>query len=402
MKRGLLIVVLMALIVAVAACGGGAEEPTAAPQAPATEQPAVEPAAGQESADRQEQPAAPTSTPVPPTATPEPATPTPEPEMEGEPLSEEQLSALEALDSYRMVVTYTSQGTDADGNLVDDSAEIVTEYTKDPAARRMVVTFVDNTDPEAEQTSMESFQIGQDMYMFAGEDLGWMRVSVDESPFNDPDLTMLSSGGIFSNLEEMERVRPDEKINGIDSRHYRFDERVLNRLFGAAIDEDLGEVKADGDLWVAKDGGYVTRYELTIEVNGGSGGMLDPTLVNGTIQMLFDLQDVNSDIAIELPEEATAGASLAGFDGPFPAPEGSRVQAASAGFTIIESDLPTEEVLAFYEQALADLGWTRDEEGSMSFGNMASLAFTKDGVKLSLLINADENTGMTQIMANAE
>jgi predicted enzyme related to lactoylglutathione lyase len=83
-------------------------------------------------------------------------------------------------------------------------------------------------------------------------------------------------------------------------------------------------------------------------------------------------------------------------------PDGSRVQAASANFTIVESDVPVAEVLAFYEQALAELGWTKDEAGSMSMGDMASYTFTKDGVTLSLLVSLDSNTGKTQIMVNAE
>jgi hypothetical protein len=389
MKHGVSLLILLALLLAVAACGGGEE----APAAPAAEAPA----AATESV-AQQQPAAPTATPVPPTATPAPPTATPEPAEEEVELSEAQLAALEALDSYRQVVTFSSKGTDTDGNPIDNSAEIVTEFTRDPEARRMLMTFVDNVDPSDEQNAMETFQIGQDMYMFGGDDVGWLRISNEESPFADPEMAMITSGNIFSDLEEMRRVRPDEKISGIDSRHYEFDEKVLGRVFG----QDVGDVTATGDVWIAKDDGFVTKYVLTIEVAGGNGGIFDPTLTNGVIEMSFELQDVNGDISIELPEEAAAGATLAGFSGAFPMPDGSRVQAASANFTIVESDVPVAEALAFYEQALAELGWTKDEAGSMSMGDMASYTFTKDGVNLSLLVSLDSNTGKTQIMANAE
>jgi hypothetical protein len=389
MKHGVSLLILLALLLAVAACGGGEE----APAAPAAEAPA----AATESV-AQQQPAAPTATPVPPTATPAPPTATPEPAEEEVELSEAQLAALEALDSYRQVVTFSSKGTDTDGNPIDNSAEIVTEFTRDPEARRMLMTFVDNVDPSDEQNAMETFQIGQDMYMFGGDDVGWLRISNEESPFADPEMAMITSGNIFSDLEEMRRVRPDEKISGIDSRHYEFDEKVLGRVFG----QDVGDVTATGDVWIAKDGGFVTKYVLTIEVAGGNGGIFDPTLTKGVIEMSFELQDVNGDISIELPEEAAAGATLAGFSGAFPMPDGSRVQAASANFTIVESDVPVAEALAFYEQALAELGWTKDEAGSMSMGDMASYTFTKDGVNLSLLVSLDSNTGKTQIMANAE
>ncbi len=197
----------------------------------------------------------------------------------------------------------------------------------------------------------------------------------------------------------MKRVRPDERINGIDSRHYQYDEKVLGKIFG----EDLGNTTATGDLWVAKDGGFVTKYILTIEVDGSSGGMFDPNMTTGAIEMNFELQDVNEPITIELPEEATASANLNGFDGPFPMPEDANVQAASSTFTVMDSDTPVAEVIAFYETALADLGWTKDEQGSMTMGeDMASLAFTKDGVQLSLIISLDSSTGKTQIMASTQ
>lgn len=389
MKRALLFLILITLLLAVAACGSSQEAP-AAPTAPAAPAAAAEVTA--------QQPAAATNTPLPPTATPAPPTATPEPADDEAALSEDQLAALEKLESYRLLVTFSSKGTDADGQPIDDAGEIITEYTKDPEARRLVMNFVDNTDPSAEQLPLESFQIGSDMYMYAGEDMGWMRISSEESPFDDPELSMITSGNIFSNLDQLRRVRPDQKIGGIDSRHYQFDEQVLSKIFG----EDAGDVTASGDVWIAKDGGFVTKYTLVVDVKGGNGGLFDPNMTSGTIEMSFELQDVNSDITIELPEEAAAGATLAGFDGAFPMPEGASIQAASANFTIIQSDAPIDEVVAFYEEALAALGWTKDEQGSFSMDNMASATFSKDGVQLSLVVNLDSNTGKTQIMVSAQ
>ncbi len=385
MKRTIALLMLMAVLLLAAACGGGSEE-------------AAAPAADAPTSASQPAQAAATNTAAPPTATPVPPTATPELEEEEVTLSEEQLAALEELDSYRLVVTYTSKGTDADGNPIDDSAEIITEYARATEARRMVMTFTDNTDPEAQLDSIESYQIGQDMYMYGGDDVGWMRISTEESPFSDPDLAMMTSGNIFSDLDQMRRVRPDERISGIDSRHFQFDEQVLSKLFS----EDMGGVKASGDVWIAKDGGFITKYEMTIDVDGGSGGMFDPNMTSGTLEMSFELQDVNEDITIEVPEEAMASASLAGFEGAFPMPEDANVQAASANFTILDSSLPVAEAIAFYEAALAELGWTKDEQGSMSMGDMASLTFTKEGARLSLIVSLDESTGKTQIMASSE
>jgi hypothetical protein len=314
-------------------------------------------------------------------------------------LTDEQLKAIEQLESYRAITSWSSVGTDANGNPIEDKAEITIEYTKEPLARRMAMMI--DTTSEVTQTvqTFDIYQIGQDMYMNAGEDIGWMRIQQDNSPFDDPNVALLTGGQLFSNLNDLKRVRPDQKINGVDSRHYTFDEQVLGKLIGDAT----GDVNAEGDVWIAKDGGFVTKYEISIEIKDGNAGMLDPTMANGTFNMAWELRDVNSkDITIELPAEAAAGAQLAGFDEDFPTPDGSTIQAASNAFVIVQTDLPVADATAFYDEALADLGWTKDEAGSGEFGDMTSLRYTKDGVELSILISVDSESGKTQVMANAQ
>ena len=399
MKRGLLIVILFAVVVFVGACGGGSEEPASPTTVPASTEEAVRetPAANPVEAKPTDTPKA--AQPAEPTAAPEP-TQAAAPAVEPEPtLTEAQLEAIEKLDSYRAIVTWTSQGTDAEGNPIDDTLQMTVEYTKEPLARRMTMAIDSSTQPTQTLQSYDMYQIGQDMYMNGGSDVGWIRIQNDESPFSDPSVMLMTDGQIFSNLENFDRVRPDEKINGVDSRHYKFDEQSLGKLIGDAS----GEVKADGEVWIAKDGGFVTKYLLTIEVKDGNAGSLDPNMVDGTFNMSWELKDVNSkDITIELPAEATAATNLAGFESGFPTPDGATVQASSNTFVIVLTDLPVADATAFYEEALADLGWTKDEGSSGTFGDMTSLTFSKDGTQLSLVIMIDEASGKTQIMANAQ
>lgn len=389
MKQRILIsFALLVVLISLAACGGGSKEP-ADSAAPAANTPAT--ARGQQSTSgAADAPAPPTPTPVPPTPTPE---------ATDEPLSAEQLAAAEALDSYRVLSTYVSKGTDAEGKAIDDWVEITMEVTKNPPARHMVMLFTDNTDPQLQNQTSEMFQVGQDMYMYGGEESGWIRITTQETPFDSPELSMITSGDIFGKPEELKRVRPDEKINGIDSRHYQFDEKALAKL----LDKAAGQVTAKGDVWVAKDGGYVTKYVTTIEVKNGNGGFLDPSMVNGSIEMTYELQEVNSNIKIELPAAATAGVTMPGFEAKgFPVPPESTTQMAGGQMTMLQSKTSPDEVAAFYESALADMGWTKDTQASMSFQGMSSLTFTKDGVILSLIITKDESTGLTQIMANIQ
>ncbi|MCA9870841.1 MAG: hypothetical protein KDI03_12975 [Anaerolineae bacterium] len=386
MKRlALLLFLITALMLA--ACGGGDEAPadtsapTTAPQPAATEQ-ADAPAAAS------------TNTPVPPTDTPVV-------EEADEPLA--QLGNLDNLKSYRARTQYQGEGAREDGTPVNDVVTVESAYVNDAGVdKRYMSMQLESLDAEEIDgfQGFEFYQIGTDMYMYGGEETGWVRISGEQSPFQDPSSEfLLDSSVIFTDLDSLNRERPDEKIAGIDSRHYTFDERAMLNFLNAGT----GNVSAEGEVWIAKDGDFVTKYIVNVTVDSGGAGMLDPTLANGTLRLEFELTEANEDVTIDLPEEAISGTNMAGFGGePLPLPEGATVTASTSQFAIVQTDLPVEEVQQFYDDALQGLGWTMDDAGSMSFGDMVSLAYTKDNAKLTVLIQADESTGTTQVMINAE
>ena len=386
MKRlALLLFLITALMLP--ACGGGDEAPadtsapTTAPQPAATEQ-ADAPAAAS------------TNTPVPPTDTPVV-------EEADEPLA--QLGNLDNLKSYRARTQYQGEGAREDGTPVNDVVTVESAYVNDAGVdKRYMSMQLESLDAEEIDgfQGFEFYQIGTDMYMYGGEETGWVRISGEQSPFQDPSSEfLLDSSVIFTDLDSLNRERPDEKIAGIDSRHYTFDERAMLNFLNAGT----GNVSAEGEVWIAKDGDFVTKYIVNVTVDSGGAGMLDPTLANGTLRLEFELTEANEDVTIDLPEEAISGTNMAGFGGePLPLPEGATVTASTSQFAIVQTDLPVEEVQQFYDDALQGLGWTMDDAGSMSFGDMVSLAYTKDNAKLTVLIQADESTGTTQVMINAE
>ena len=399
MKRlALLLFLITALMLA--ACGGGDEAPadtsapTTAPQPAATEQ-ADAPAAAS------------TNTPVPPTDTPVV-------EEADEPLA--QLGNLDNLKSYRARTQYQGEGAREDGTPVNDVVTVESAYVNDAGVdKRYMSMQLESLDAEEIDgfQGFEFYQIGTDMYMYGGEETGWVRISGEQSPFQDPSSEfLLDSSVIFTDLDSLNRERPDEKIAGIDSRHYTFDERAMLNFLNAGT----GNVSAEGEVWIAKDGDFVTKYIVNVTVDSGGAGMLDP--VNAELEFTTenskDVQQrvlptmpvvlgAGEDVTIDLPEEAISGTNMAGFGGePLPLPEGATVTASTSQFAIVQTDLPVEEVQQFYDDALQGLGWTMDDAGSMSFGDMVSLAYTKDNAKLTVLIQADESTGTTQVMINAE
>lgn len=387
MKRlALLLLLITALLLA--ACGGGDKTPadTAVPTT------AVETATEAKPADAQ------SNTPIPATVAP---TDAPVVEEADQPLA--QLSNLDSLKSYRAHTLYQSQGTRADGTAVNDSVAVESAYVNDGGVdSRYMSMQLESAETAAEDAipGFEFYQIGPDMYMYAGQETGWIRVSSDQSPFQDPSTEfLLDSSTIFTDLSSLQRQRPDEKIAGIASRHYTFNENAMKNFLAA----DLGNVKAQGEVWIAKDGDFVTKYVVDVTVDAGGAGMLDPTLNNGSLHLEFELTEANSDVTIELPPEAISGTNMVGFDGaPLPLPAGATVTASTSQFAIIQTDLSVAEAQQFFDDALQELGWSKDDAGSASFNDMVSLSYTKDNAKLTVLIQADASAGKTQVMINAE
>lgn len=329
-----------------------------------------------------------------PTAMPTPVPPTPEPT--DAPL--QQLGALSALRSYRAVSRWTTKGVGANGSPVDEGFEAYTEYVADPPARHSVMRFFNNADPSVAPMTTEVYEIGQDVYLFNTETERWARVPADQSPLAAREVEMIASGDIFDNLDQMKRVRPDESINGVNSRHYQFDHAVLGRL----LTQGQGEVKAKGDVWIAKDGNYVTKYQIVFELKEGGSG-LTSSVSEGVVELSFELRDVNSNITIELPGEAKAGVRLAGFEEQdFPTPPDAQVQMAGAEGVVLLTAMPVSEAAAYYEATLAEMGWTKNEDTSASMEGMSMLNFEKDGLRLSLVILVDSTSGKTQILASPQ
>ena len=401
MKRFAILLLLISALL-LAACGGGEEAPadtsapTTAAETTTQDQPAATPT---ESAAvvTTNTPAAEAATSTPAAATADVAVP------DGADAPPAQLGKLDNLTSYRARTFYQSEGTRDDGTPVQDSVSVESAYVSDDGVDKrfmsMQLNSLDNEDAAA-FGGFEFYQIGQDMYMFTGEEMGWIRISDDQSPFQDPSTQfLLDSSVVFSNLKDLKRERPDEEIAGIVSSHYTFDQSAMLDFLNAG----QGNLTADGEVWIAQDGDYVTKYIVNVNVDSGGAGQLDPSLSSGTLQLGFELTEANEDITIDLPEDAISGTNLVGFgDAPLPVPEGATVAASTAQFAVIQTDLPVEEAQQFYDDALQALGWTKDESGSMSFGDMVSLSYSKDNVKLTVLIQVDASTGITGVMLNAE
>jgi hypothetical protein len=89
-------------------------------------------------------------------------------------------------------------------------------------------------------------------------------------------------------IHNARRALPDETVNGIPSQHYVYD--VDN------LQTDVCMSSAQGDLWVARDVGFVVR--LTLD---GQGTYYDTYTVSGKLRLVYDLYDVDIPLTITPP-----------------------------------------------------------------------------------------------------
>ena len=157
-----------------------------------------------------------------------------------------------------------------------------------------------------------------------------------------------------------------ETVNGIPADHYTFDERALGQL-------DV--TKSQGEMWVASTGGYIVKYVLKII---GSSDYFGEG-IEGTLSLNYDLTDVNQQVAIQLPEDCSAGIVNAPL-----LPDATNILRLP-GVLAFDSSTSIEDTAAFYQKQLPDLGWKLVGEPAMTEAS-AFLDFTQGDSSMTVII----------------
>lgn len=397
-QHTLIFVLILLLAFTLSACGGKDKEATAEPETAATTAPA-------------NTPIPPTNTPIPPTNTPVSPTdtPVPEPTATEAPApeattvsSQEETSGLatikeiaQILDSYRSKTSFTVEITYPDQSVETEKISILTDWVKadNPFGYNMRLSMenIGETDPDV-PNSFSIYAIDDTSYIGFGEQ--WMTTPRDESQFSDIPF-FANTDDLIKDMKDLKRVGK-EKINGIKTIHYILDEKsVLDTILNEANQPEEGEIISfNGDLWIADHDNYVVKMTFESEMKdvAETDENGNEILTNQVINWDYEITEVNTDFTIEVPEEAPAPGevSVPGFaPGEFPIPADTEVQNSFGGLVQLHSTLSEEEVNAFYDKALADLGWEKQE------GFMPS--WTKDNFEFTILVTPDE-TGELDIM----
>ena len=367
-----LALLLVGLVLSIAACGGDKATSVPATAVPATSKPADTAV-----------PAKPADTPVPTLA---PAT------AAEEEFVPDQVIKVTDLNSYRAAMDLSWQGTMTDGQKIESSMIMKLEYVREPRAEHITIHGTSLASQGfTEEQPLEMYTIGETTYMYL---MGtWMQTPSGDSTEGLGDTFLMTSDDVLKNAKNSKYVGR-EKVNGIDTKHYTFDETAFDSadMAGSKID------RAQGDVWIAVDGNYVVKMDVTmfgkeLSVPAETGDVA----ADGSMRMVMDVTDVNKSITIQVPQEA--------LDANKP-PEDIPVvdDAADAtnmfGMITYTSAKTPQEIHDFYKAEMPKNGWT--EASDNSFGDMYMLEYTKDGSTANVTITADAASGKTSVMITVQ
>lgn len=195
---------------------------------------------------------------------------------------------LGSLDSYKLLIqikTHDEKGsindmsTTIQRSVVDKTAYTITEAS----------TFDPEEDEEVNDDYSETYAVDNATCTYDGEDYEYEEVSDQEKEMQDIFSSMLD----FIPLIEDPVFVAEETMNGIPCNHFSF------KLSG--IGDTSGSVATinEGNYWLAKDGQYIVRYSLKLEIRSGAEGT-DGAEVN-YLESYVDLTDVNVPVSVTLP-----------------------------------------------------------------------------------------------------
>lgn len=195
---------------------------------------------------------------------------------------------LASLNSYRLEHHSESTGPTA----VDRSiTSFLLEHDEDSDSThiRSDSTTHDEENPEGTSENSEYYQIGNESCTISDGEAEYESMSPIEREMSD---FMASMVDFNPSIEDPERVG-EATVNGVETWHYRFE---INSLGSSGVEV----VRSDGEYWMARDGRYLVRYLLNLELRDTLEGAEAAEVLEATIEV--ELSDINAPVAISMPQ----------------------------------------------------------------------------------------------------
>lgn len=286
---------------------------------------------------------------------------------------------------YFLTMDFRFEGVAGDGSEVSGALFIEGSNQADPHAYSLTMT--PSGDADLETQGPVTYTETEDTLYFSTVETGCVIVPAqsEDSPFND----FVDTGGFLTGT--VERVLPDERVNGVPSYHYAITQANLD-----ADDEeslDVEEIES-GDLYIARDGGYVVRIRL--EGSGRSSLLTGGESIAGDISYQLDFEP-SDNVSVALPEGCE---EIGSAESDFPVMPDATAVTSFEGFLSYSTASDVDGVVEFYRSEMADRGWTESED--FTAGTTIGLNFTMGERSVSIVISEDPNSGEVTVLLAEE
>ena len=193
---------------------------------------------------------------------------------------------------------------------------------------------------------------------------------------NTPEVIELAQ--MLPTVSGAEVVSAHETLADMAVTHYRFDERAVDMA---------GLGTAQGEMWVANEGGFVVKYSLQIQSDQG----IYDSDQTGTMTWDYELDGLEQSFDIPLPQDCPAGMS----DLPLPdeASDGKKVP----GYLSYTTDRSVAESADYYQENLPAAGF-QPEGTPLINDNETYLEYVNGDRNLTILIMPGTQTSVQLMM----
>jgi hypothetical protein len=177
------------------------------------------------------------------------------------------------------------------------------------------------------------------------------------------------------------KFQEEQDMDGIATRHYTFDAASLSLA---------DDITANGEIWIANDGGYVVKYVLDIS---GAESYFGPG-AQGTQHMEYLLSEVGTNPEVVYPNGCKPVLDL-------PAMDDATDLIRLPELLGYNTNGTAEVIFAFYEEKLIPLGWEKLSEGDPGT-DLASMSFVRTDIEASAIIavETEGNSRRVTVMAS--
>jgi hypothetical protein len=294
--------------------------------------------------------------------------------------------------SYHMTMALEITGKNASGEEVVQTMSSDFAFSNDPQIMNMIMSF-SGIEDMAGSEKIEMAQIDGTSYMVIPE-MGCITTSGGDILEENPFTSMMQPDQFLNDLGNT-KYEGDETINGIPTRHYSFDKLAMTGTDLSEIDE------ADGHVYIAQDGDFLVR--MVVDATGKIDLFDEGMTEDGQMHIEINLTDVDVPVEAAIPEACAAeDGSVGGVNSEFPLLEDASEVTSFAGVLSYQTALPVEDILAFYDDALAAEGWVKDEASSFVADGSGLISYTRDDETLSVTISPNETGGGNYVILLSE